>query len=333
MRKLLTGFMLTLVLLMAWPWLVERVEPLFSPADTVENLTDVIFTQMYSSATHKDAMSMVLYFRYMQTDYLAQEARELEIARNETVEMAIVRALMAGPSASSQELTALFSPNDQLRSVRRESEGTVTVVLGEQFMARPADAPLDWERYEYWQQEVPRRRRLALQAVTNSLTEGGRCDTVQFLIATAPEDMQGTRMLNAPINGGGPSELLPLQARNEKVVLTPRTALVVVFDAWERKDWMTLYTFLRRGSQGDTPLPSQTDFLTQIDAMERSLLFYSVSEGTVSVDGSSATLCVDLKVMDRQGDTRVAMQVPVEMVREHGSWKLAYDTLLRCLDR
>lgn len=338
MRKLLAGAALTLTLLVAWPWLAERVEPLIAPADTVENPAQAISAQMYAAGAQKDATPVVLYFRYMQTAYLAQEARVLEIARNETVELAIVRALMAGPSAGSLELTPLFSTSDRLLSVRRENDRLVTVVLGEQFLAKPADAPQDWERYEYWVQEAPRRRRLAIQAIANALTENGRCDAVQFLVSAGPGDTQGTRMLNALFYGGDAGELLPPQTRYEEVVLTPRTALNVAFDAWQRKDWILLYAFLLSGSaEGatpaeDAPLPSQTEFLVRIAALERSLLFYRVSEGTVGVNGETATLCVTVKTMSKDGQTREIHQVPVEMVRERGSWKLAYGTLLRFLD-
>jgi len=307
------------------------VLPLLSPPDTIHDPAVTISAEMAAAGAQRDTVSVTLYFRYMQTEYLAQEARVLEVARNETVEMAIVRALMDGPSAASLELAPLFTANDQLLGVRRENNGQVTVVLGPRFLDPPADAPQDWEQLDYWAQEVPRRRRLAIQSVTNALTEEGRCDTVRFLVSTDPEDMQGARVRNATFFGGDPDALLPPQTRQEGIVLTPHLALNVALDAWQRKDWLMLYAFLLRIGPDGTVLPSQTDFLTRIGEEERTLLFYRTSAGTVSVDGATATLCVSARMMRKDGHDWEIEQAPVVMVRERGSWKLPYDTLMRLM--
>jgi len=311
---------------------LSYVQPLLSPDDTLQDPAVTISAQMAAAGAQRDTVTVTLYFRYMQTDYLAQEARVLEVARNETVELAIVRALMAGPSASSLELAPLFTANDRLLGVNRDDDRQVTVILGARFLDPPADAPQDWEHYEYWAQEVPRRRRLAIQAVTNALTEGGRCDTVRFLVSTGPEDMQGARVRSAPFFGGDPDALLPPQTRQEQVVLTPHLALNVALDAWQRKDWLMLYAFLHRGGPDGTALPSQTDFLARIGEEERSLLFYRITTGTVSVDGATATLCVSARIMRKDGFDWEIQQAPVEMVRERGSWKLPYDVLMRLMN-
>jgi len=325
-RKLWIGLTFAFVLLAALPF----TRPLFSPDDALRDQAVAISAQMAAAGGQRDALPVTLYFRYMQTEFLAQEARVLEVARNETVELAIVRALMAGPSASSLELTPLFSANDRLIGVRREDD-QVTVVLGARFLDPPADAPQDWEHYEYWAREVPLRRRLAIQAVTNALTEGGRCGTVRFLVSAGPEDTQGARVHNAPFFGGDPDMLLPPQTRQEEVVLTPQLALDVALDAWQRKDWLLLYAFLLREGPDGTVLPSQTDFLARIGEMERSLLYYRISAGTVSVDGATATLCVTARLMRKDGQDWEIHQAPVAMVRERGSWKLPYDTLMRLM--
>ena len=325
-RKPWFGLIFLFVLLAASAF----VQPLFSRDDALREQVVAISAEMAVASGQRDAVPVTLYFRYMQTDFLAQEARVLEVARNETVELAIVRELMAGPGAGSLELTPLFSANDRLLAVRLEDD-QVTVILGAQFLDPPADAPQDWEQYEYWAQEVPRRRRLAIQAVTNALTEGGRCHTVRFLVSTGPEDTQGARVRNAPFFGGDPDALLPPQARQEEVVLTPRLTLNVALDAWQRKDWLMLYAFLLRGGPDGTVLPSQADFMARIGEMERSLLHYRLSAGTVSVDGATATLLVTARLMRKDGQDWEIHQVPVAMVRERGSWKLPYDTLLRLM--
>lgn len=328
MRKIGTGILLAFLLLVASPYATTVV----SPNDALRDQAVAISAQMAVAGGQRDEVAVTLYFRYMQTDYLAQEARMLEVARNETVELAIVRSLMDGPSANSLELTPLFSANDRLLDVRLEEPGQVTVVLGDRFMDPPADAPQNWEQYEYWAQEVPKGRRLAIQAITNALTEGGRCDAVRFLIATGPEDTQGTRVRNEPFFGGDPDLLLPPQTRQEEVVLTPHAALNVALDAWQRKDWLTLYAFLQSDGLDETVRPSQTDFMKWIGEAGRSLLYYRITAGTVSVDGSTATLCVTARLMRKDGQDWEIQQVPVAMVRERGSWKLLYGALTRLME-
>jgi len=331
MRKMFVGLLLVCAALLAWPRLLDQARILFLPADSLQDPSDGISLEMAASYNQRDLIPVTLYFRYMQTGYLVQEARELEVAPNEIVELAIVRALMDGPSAVSQDLAPLFSVNDRLMAVRLEDNDQVTVVLGERFLEPPSDAPSDWENYEYWAQEVPRRRRLAIQAVTNTLTEGGRCDAVQFLVSAGPEDVHGMRIRSAPFFGGDEDLLLPPQFRQEEAVLTPQIALGALLDAWQRKDWQTLYAFLLRYAPKGTALPSQIDFLMWIDEMELSLLYYRISVGTVSIDGSSATICLTARIMNKDGQIRELFQKPVLMMREYGCWKMSFDSLMRLM--
>ncbi len=335
MRKIWTGLGLIAALLLAWPRYGLEVETLLSPVDErlAAPLPEAPALYPGDDARH-DSMDAVLYFRYMQTDYLAQEARTLDIARDETVEMGILRAVMAGPRTDYTELTPLFFGNVPVMRAQRDADGLATVVFGQEFLEKPQDAPQDWEKYEYWVQEIPRRRRLAIQAVANALTENARCSGVQFLISAAPGDAQGTRMRRALFFPGEQDvmALLDPLPRSEAAVLTPRTALVAALDAWQRKDWIALYAYLRQQPEEETALPAQTEFLSRLEALDRTLLNYKVSIGTVSVNGAQATLCVDLKAMRQGGQTWEVSQVPVAMVRERDCWKLSYDALLSLME-
>jgi hypothetical protein len=272
----------------------------------------------------------------MQTDYLAQEARVLDVSRDETVEQGIVNAILAGPSAASLELTQVFEANVTVSRVQREENGMATVVFGQQFLNPPQGAPDNWKQHEYWGQEVPRRRRLALQAVTAALTENGRCSSVQYLVASTPGDVQGMRMMRALFEGDAEgvnaATLMPPQTRPEEAILTPNAVLLAALDAWQRKDWPTLYLFLARTGTDGAPLPSETEFMNHAETVERSLLSYKVSTGTVGIDGATATLCVDLQVRREDGQTVDLARAPVPMARERDSWKLGCDTLLRFLE-
>ena len=324
-------------MLAAWPWLNERIAPLVGAvrgqAVQVTALPTATPVQPHAQTLQRDGTEITLYFRYQQTDYVSQETRYVEVARDETVAVRIVSALLAGPSASHLELTPVFAPGVTAQRVTVEND-LLTVVLSESFLQPPADAPADWAQYAYWQQEVPRRRRLAAAALVNALTEGGRYARVQLLVASGPEDTQGERVPRVLFY---PEEkdatlLLPPLTRQEGTILTPQSALNAALSAWQRKDWLALYAFMLQGEQGEGALPPQNEFLARVSEAERALLAYRVSPGTVAADGAQATLCVDVQVMGKRGDKTELSQAPILMRRERDAWKLSYEALMYMME-
>ena len=103
---------------------------------------------------------------------LGMEEREISVPRDDTVELCIVQALIAGPSSAYQDLTPVFSPDTRVVSTSRSGE-TVTVTLTRAFLDAPSDAPDDWESLPYWRSEVMLRRRLAILSIVSALTENG----------------------------------------------------------------------------------------------------------------------------------------------------------------
>lgn len=327
MRKALSALLLAVFIWVASPWAVERIAPIFIRQDVRTPAAAAILVR--SDVSQHDELEVALYFRYMQTPYLAQEARRIEVPRDQTVEWGILQALMGGPAAESLELAPLFWSNVSLLRVERDGD-MVSVVLSPQFLDPPADAPADWAQYTFWVQEATLRRRLAVQSITNALTEGARCAQVQILIAAGEGDVYGTRLTRKMLYEDelDATLLLPPQTRQEQVILTPAVTLRVMMDAWQSKNWMLLYGFLQQDAQDQAPLPSQTEFLSYITDLDPSLLNYRVSAGTISVDGAMATLCVDLQVMQKRGQTKQWTQIPLVLTRERGNWKMHYSALV-----
>lgn len=327
MRKALSALLLAVLIWVASPWAVEYAAPIFTHQDLQTPPVAAILA--HNDVSQHDELEVVLYFRYMQTPYLAQEARRIQVPRDQTVEWGIVQALVGGPAAESLELGPLFWSNVSLLRVEREGD-MVSVVLSPQFLDKPADAPEDWAQYTFWVQEAALRRRLAVQSIANALTEGARCAQVQILVAAAEGDVHGTRLTRKMLYEDelDATLLLPPQTRQEQVILTPAVTLRVMMDAWQSKDWMRLYGFLKQDAPDQAPLPSQTEFLSYITDLDPSLLNYKVSAGTISVDGATATLCADLQVMQKRGQTKQWSQIPLVLTRERGSWKMHYSVLL-----
>lgn len=290
--------------------------------------------QPAAQGSQSDLAVATLYYRYYQTSFLGREERVLSVPRDDAVELTIVQALISGPSSSYQELVGLFPPDTQVVATRR-SGNLVSVTLSEAFLAPPADAPKNWESFEYWRHEIPLRRQLAVLSIANALTESGRCERVQILIATQEGDIQGDRLMRSAIytDEADPSVALEPLKRNEDVILSPRGAVRAVLSMWQSKSWETLYVFMAKSvSAGDVPLPSQTEFLSEVSLREVSLLGYSVGTGTVSVDGMRATVPVNIQVQRSDGSRVGLEKIPVPLTCENGNWKLSYASLLALMD-
>ncbi len=294
MRKILTGVLVLVALWVFLPW--EAWPAWDDTTTTTEPVATMVPVTPYAEQQQQDEVAVTLYFRYMSIGYLAQERRVIAVPRDQTIEMCILRALMTGPSADHTELAPLFPAGVSVLRAQREGD-MLTVTLSHEFLEPPPDAPADWSNYAYWRTEVPRRRYLAVCAITNALTEDGRFSRVEVLISTGPDDTLGQRMVRSMFDAeeSDPMRLMEPQPRTEAVVLTPQRAAQVALGAWQHKDWVTLYALLAQNS-GEA-LPAQTDFIANMAAVDKSLLNYNVSVGTVTIDGASATVCIDVQRM------------------------------------
>ncbi len=327
MRKIITGVLVLAALWMLSPW--ESL-PVWDRTTDTEPMATMIPVSP-NAEQQQDEVPVTLYFRYMSIGYLAQERRVIAVPRDQTIEMCILRALMTGPSADHTELSPLFPVGVSVLRAQRK-EDMLTVTLSHEFLEPPPDAPADWSNYAYWRAEVPRRRYLAVCAIANALTEEGRFSRVEVLISTGPDDTLGQRVVRSMFfaEETDPNRLMEPLPRTEAAVLTPQRAAQVALEAWQHKDWMTLYALLAQ--DGDTALPAQTDFIARMAAADKSLLNYNVSVGTVTVDGAAATVCIDVQRMQRDGKLSEVKQLPVRMARERDCWKITYETLLTLME-
>lgn len=291
--------------------------------------------QPVARGSQSDETSVTLYFRYHLSSYLGREERAVSVPRDDAVELTIVQALIAGPSSTYQELNPLFPPDTQVVATRR-SGNMVTVTLSRAFLGAPADAPQNWQSYDYWVQETVLRRRLAAQSIVSALTENGRCERVQILIAAAEGDIQGERIPRALLYADETDPHIALEpfARNEDVILTPRSAARAILSLWQSKSWDALYGFMSRGTAGggDASLPAQTEFLSEVSTRACSLLGYSVGSGSVSVDGKRATVNVSLQIQRSDGRRMGIDDIPLPLILENDNWKMTYASLQALMD-
>ena len=101
---------------------------------------------------------------------LAAERRTVSRLTNEPYETALLRLLLEGPSLNAPALRGLFPAGTRVISTSRQGE-MLFVTLSYQLMNGYSDEPSNWRSDTAWAQEVPLRRRLAMQAIAATVTE------------------------------------------------------------------------------------------------------------------------------------------------------------------
>lgn len=289
------------------------------------------FSDQLGGSSASDMLDATVYFRYGQTSVLGAQRIQLDIRREETIAMSIVQRLVEGPSAAYGRLEGLFPQGTQVISV--VSEGTTAfVTLSSAFLGKPDGAPADWEDLTVWQEEAALRRRLAVQSIVLSLTEEGRYQRVQMYVADSDDDVPRRipmALLDTSVTDA--SLVLAPCTRDEQALLTPARLMRMALGAWQGQDWDALYALMAvpDGEQ----MPAFSVFEAQMRERNVSLLSYEVSEGTVSVDGKSATLVLDAKIRSADGGDAQIVRQSVLLTRVADNWSLAPDTLTALMIR
>ena len=122
---------------------------------------------------------VVLYFRYLDYSMLAGESRTLTVRKDESSEAALVRALLAGPSAGEMNLRRALGEDVGLKEVT--ASGDMLFITLTNSLLRDG-IPDGWRSDEFWAEEAPVRRRLAMASIADTVMENLPYTRVQILI-------------------------------------------------------------------------------------------------------------------------------------------------------
>ena len=335
MKKIVVCLMLTLALCVLtqpqirrslWQAVRTGVEEAAQGSEAAPTATqEPDFSHLLGTRPANDTMNVTLYYRYRQTELLGAQSMALDITRDQTVARSIVEELVAGPDTLHGQLTALFPKGTQVLSVTGEGT-TAFVTLSRAFLGAPDGAPQDWEDLESWQEEAALRRRLAVQSLVLSLTEGGRYQRVQLMIAQTDDDApERVPLYCFDREQTNPSVVLGACSRDEAVLLTPQRAMALILEGWQARDWAQVYQLLTPESGGQ--LPTLSDFEAQMRRADVSLLDYTISQGTVSLDGRTATVVLDASLRSTTGGDAQIVRESVALVRSADNWAMTPSTL------
>ena len=268
-----------------------------------------------------DTRRVVLYFRYGNTACLAPEERDIPVSRNESLEKAVVRALIDGPALSSA-LSPLFPPGTEALAAVTQDD-TLFVTFNEAVLGRYADEPGE-ASLGGWKEEGALRRRLCLDALTATLTEAGLCARVQVLVYRGSGQATSMRLQAGFLSRTQDESLLPPLTRDESRLLTPHNTARMLLEAWVNRDWAALYDF------SDAGRPSEQSAMDAF-ASAGVLTGFSLSPGAVAPDGQSAVITADL-ILLFDGRETAAAGYPVRLNRENGLWKADWTGLMAMMN-
>ena len=241
-------------------------------------------------------LGATLYFRYGDTPLLRQESRTIQMLPNIPREKAMVEALLEGSTEPGS--LSLFPEKTQVLSTQAQ-DGIIYVTFSEDLYGGYADEGVSLE-------EAALRRRMALAALTATLTENGEYAAVQVLVRAEESVGHSMRLTNAFLLEEG-SETLPPLTRMQEYLPTPAAYAGQLLKAWAQRDPEKMAVYLTPQSQDHTAsLPI--------------LLSYAVNDGTLSPDGSSALVCADLTLRDKDGAENRITACPLRMLRQNGAW-------------
>jgi len=273
-----------------------------------------------------EQMDITLFFRYQQSGLLACETRTIQVPKDESAELTVVRQLLAGPQASHTDLERLFPHNTTVVAVT-PSDDTLMVTLSEGLLND--GIPADWASDPAWKNEAPLRRKLTIQSLVATLTENFSYPYVQVFLAHEQTSHVSTRLDSAYFLDGqnGPTERM---YRDETLLLTMQNTALTILDAWYRRDYELLYQFVATTQPSDER-PTYQAFVSELDGCA-SLLLFSASAGHVPAGGDRATLTLNLTCMQDNREIHFP-SLPFRLVREEGIWKVPYSELQRLMLR
>ncbi|MBQ7137924.1 MAG: GerMN domain-containing protein [Clostridia bacterium] len=265
-----------------------------------------------------------LWFRYGAEPLLAPETRVITHSRAEGHALAIMRALIDGPGASSNDLAGLFPQGTQVISCT-QSGNIMFVMLSKHIMNGYADEPAAWRDDPYWAAEVPLRRELAMQSIAATLTENCPVDTVVILVEQSGSDSLRLRQSYYMEDSDALADPL---IRNESLLLTPARTVEVIRQCWQEGDFARLYQYVATlDPTTSIARPEESEFLALMADMPR-LLHARAEGGSVSLDGKTAVFTVSGVWLEEGNETPFTGMV-LRLTREQGIWRIGLNQLRR----
>lgn len=247
--------------------------------------------------------SAALYFRFYDTEYVAEETRTIRFDPSLSFERALVEALLSGPSSVYPHLGPLFPQGTRVLSAH--GQGSVLFVTFDQNLMNPyPDEVLTSSAYRGG--EGLTRRALAMASLSLTVTENTDYAYVQPLVMGDLSASASLR-LSERYYLKDSDALPPPLSRAEDRLLTPFASASLLLSRWQAQDRAGM-PMLMLGGQAQA-----------LDSLPQ-LLDFSLSRGTVSADGQSATVLLSASLREKDGGMCETAGWPLRLKRVQGAW-------------
>ena len=260
-------------------------------------------------------VTATLYYRYMAEDLLAAVEQEFTVTAEKTLEEMAIQALIDGPDDALYQYSALISSETEIVSVKEQS-GYLSVTLSSEFLDEMVQ-DIDGEAT---------RRRLAVQAIVNTVTGIGNYSRVLILVdRTGSGNGERLTYAEAGWEENGDRTIEPM-ARDTSVLLTPENALEIVLRSLVEKDYDRMEYYLADRDYDGSPAPTR-ERLSEMLSAKASVVSYALAgPATVSPDGQRAVALVDIGYVDAGGQMAELTGLPIRLIRED-VWKVSFQSL------
>ncbi len=258
-----------------------------------------------------------LYFRVADEAFIGSELQTLDVNADETFEEAAFRALAGGPTTARTQLTPIIPIGTELISVETSS-GILFLTLSEEFLNPVAAMPDGWLHVPALIEQALTEKRLAVSAITNTLTELGACESVLIQIEEGPGD-------------GVPGEILALFAGGDPLtysgefILTPARALGSALTALSEKNWAQLLRLVTSAEQ-----LTESRIAAELSAAGE-LVDFVLNEDSTAPGGETGVVTASVFIEYEDGVTRSRENIPVRAARVQEVFRIEYESLLRLM--
>jgi len=272
----------------------------------------------YSEPGRTAQVEAVLYFRYLDSAWLGQEQRSIQVRHTESLERALVQALLDGPRDKAAFPQPLFAEGTSIINVLAERD-RLFVTLSREVMD-----PLPGENAGAGKQEAVLRRTLAMAALVNTLSESGDFRSVQVLVLDEPGVTKSMR-LSQRYYLEDSDDLPPPLTRQEQAIITPGRAASAILEHWKSQAWSRFLEMVTPGGSGPRHGLLKTATLPL-------LIEWEVSTGSISPDGRSAVVVLNLGVQTASGRRQDVTCFPLILLNEGHGWRIRQQSLEQVLD-
>lgn len=268
-----------------------------------------------------------LYFRVGMEPYLVRIERNISVRANEKTEMAVLRALLEGPPALSNNLTELFPEGTSVVSISLDG-GILYVTMSSEFLDVMPGASS--------REEIDAARRLSVLAIVNSLLSLNSADKVLILVdiddTGVGSRVQGA-MLGFPSSENADSQLMEPLEMDESAVIDAGKLAECTLAHIRDGNYERAYPYFAESESGGQQKPDYAAFETEMKALG-TLTEFSVKRFEEAENGLSATAIVDIVfVYGDDGVTKKITSASLPLYKEGDLMKLGYASFRRLLER